>query len=86
MEGVIGIEPIIKKITWTTPGKFNITLDDGRIIIMPVKLLPGAKKVKPQFRKRAQIINGNMFTWNTCPEVYHIEQVLGKEQDYQYRH
>jgi hypothetical protein len=84
MEGVIGVEPIIKKITWPVPGKFYIQLEDGRIIIMPVKLMPGAKKVKPQHRKRAQIINGNMFTWISCPEVYHIEQVLGKEEDYKY--
>ena len=85
MEGIIGIEPVIKKITWNEPGKFCIQLEDGRVIIMPVKLLPGTKKVKPQFRGKAQIINGNMFTWATCPEVYHIEQVLGKEKDYRYK-
>ena len=84
MEGVIGIKPEIKKIVWEETSLIAIYLKDGRIISVPVKLLPSAKKVKPSDRKFSQIINGNMFTWNSCSEVFHIEQVLGKEKDYAY--
>lgn len=85
MEGVIGIKPEIKKIIWEENSLMDIYLKDGRIISVPVKLLPSAKKVKRDDRKHSQIINGNMFTWSTCSEVFHIEQVLGKERDYAYR-
>ena len=85
MEGVIGIKPEIKKIVWEQTSIMQIYLKDGRVISLPVKLLPSAKKVKPADRSHAQIINGNMFTWSSCSEVFHIEQVLGKEKDYAYR-
>lgn len=86
MEGLIGITPKITKVIWLGASKIEIFLKDGRVIIVPVKFLPSAKKVKPAKRKRAQIIDGQMFTWDTCPEVYHIEQILGKEKDYAYIH
>ena len=66
MEGVIGVKPEIKKVIWEEASLIDIYLKDGRIISMPVKFLPSAKKVKPADRKHTQIINGNMFTWNTC--------------------
>lgn len=83
MEGVIGVKPKIKKLTWLN-SKIEMVLVDGRIVIFPTKILPSLKKVDAAERNKAQIINGDMFTWDTCPEVYHIEQVLGKEKDYKY--
>jgi hypothetical protein len=86
MEGIVGIKPGIKKIVWHTASAINFYLEDGRIITMPIKLLPSVKKTKLSDRKKAMIMNdGTMFTWDTCPEVYHIEQILGKEKDYKYR-
>lgn len=84
MEGFIGIHPKIKKIDWKENAYFSIFLEDGRIITVPSKKLPSTKFVKGEERKKYQIISGNMFTWNSCPEVYHIEQVLGQEKDYGY--
>lgn len=84
MEGLIGVRPEIKKVIWLGLSKIEIFLKDGRIIIVPLKFLPSAKKVKPSKRKKVQIIDRQMFTWDTCPEVYHIEQILGKEKDYAY--
>ncbi|TAF75795.1 MAG: DUF2442 domain-containing protein [Bacteroidetes bacterium] len=84
MEGFIGTHPKIKKILWTENTHFSIYLEDGRIITVPAKKLPSTKFVKPEDRKKYQILSGNMFTWNSCPEVYHIEQILGIEKDYRY--
>jgi len=84
MEGVIGINPKLKKVEWTQPSKIVFYFEDGREITVPTKLLPSVKKSKPEKRNKPQIINGQMFTWDGCPEVYHIEQILGKEEDYKY--
>ena len=84
MEGVIGVKTEIKKVKWEI-NKIHIYLADGRELLIPTKLLPSVKKTKTVKRNKAYIIDNNMFTWDTCPEVYHIEQVLGKEKDYQYR-
>lgn len=85
MEGLIGIKPLIKKLSWETPKAFSVYLIDGRIITVPTKFFPSIKKIKPIDRKNYQILNGNMFTWLSCPEVFHIEQILGKEEEYQYK-
>lgn len=85
MEAFINIHPKIKKIDWTENTHFSIFLEDGRIISVPTKKLPSTKFVKGEDRKKCQIVSGTMFTWQSCPEVYHIEQVLGKESDYKYQ-
>ncbi|MDR2204736.1 MAG: hypothetical protein LBE36_01050 [Flavobacteriaceae bacterium] len=83
MEGFIGHKPELKKVLWTN-NKIEIRLTDGRIILFPTSKLPSLKKTKLKDRNKALIINRDMFTFESCPEVYHIEQILGKEKDYQY--
>jgi hypothetical protein len=83
MEGFIGLKPQLKKVLWVN-NKIEMHLIDGRIILFPVSKLPSLKKTKHKDRAKALIINKDMFTFESCPEVYHIEQVLGKEKDYQY--
>ncbi len=85
MEGIKGLHPIIKKIKWEKSNCVEIYLADGRIIQTPVKYFPSLKKTSVSDRMKPQIIDGNMFTFFSCPEVYHIEQILGKEKDYQYQ-
>lgn len=84
MEGFIGIKPRIKSVRMYTRAKIIISLHDGRQIIVPLKHLPSLRKVKPLFRRRFFIIDDTMFTAKTCTEVYHLEQILGMEKDYQY--
>jgi len=85
MVGFIRIHPTIKKIDWKESKQFSLYLEDGRIITVPSKQLPSTKMVKPEDRNKYQILSGNMFTWNSSPEVYHIEQILGTEIDYSYK-
>jgi hypothetical protein len=83
MEGFIGLKPQLKRVLWTN-NKIEMQLVDGRIILFPVSKLPSLRKTKLKDRKKALIINRDMFTFESCPEVYHIEQILGKEKDYEY--
>jgi Protein of unknown function (DUF2442) len=83
-EGFINIQPTIKKISFNVRGKISVELNDGRIILAPLSQLPSAKKLSVAERKHWQIIDGNMFTWTNCNEVYHLEQILGRYDDYQY--
>ena len=51
MEGYLNKKPIIKKITFTQPGKFDLHLKDGRIVTVPVSIFPDIKKLTPAQRK-----------------------------------
>lgn len=85
MDGIIGITPQIKKIDFSLKGKINFYLKDGRIIIVPLSYFPEIKKLNLNQRKKWQILDNNAFTFDDASEVWHIEQVLGKEQDYQFK-
>jgi hypothetical protein len=81
MEGLIGIRPELKNISFER-GKMFLHLRDGRIIMVPLSFFPSIKKLTANQRTRWQIINNDGFTFINSNEVYHIEQVLGKEKDY----
>jgi len=81
MEGLIGIRPELKSLSFER-GKMCLHLKDGRMVIVPLTFFPSIKKLTTNQRTRWQIINQEGFTFMDCNEVYHIEQVLGKEKDY----
>lgn len=83
-EGFIGVKPEIKKITFTTKGKMGVHLVDGRIVILPLSLFPSINKLDQGQRMNWGIIDSSGFTFEDCDEVYHIEQILGREEDYKY--
>ncbi len=84
MEGIIGITPTIKKISFLPSGKMQIVLNDGREVITPLSFFPSIKKLDAASRKKWYVMNGNLFSFDGCNEIFHIEQVLGKEADYAY--
>lgn len=81
IEGFWDIEPEIKDISFPARGKMQIALVDGRIIIVPISAFPSVKKV-PTAKRKDWYLTGGGFTWDECPEVIHIEQVLGNFQRY----
>ena len=83
MEGLIGIRPELKSISFER-GKMRLHLKDGRIVIVPLSFFPSIKKLTTDQRSHWQIINHEGFTFVDSNEVYHIEQVLGKEKDYSF--
>ena len=80
-EGYFNITPKIKSLSFPKRGYFQVALEDGRIIIMPVSAFPSLKKVPVKERRNYYFIGGGV-SWDSCPEVIHIEQILGNFQNY----
>lgn len=76
IEGFWNVIPKIKNITFPVRGKMMVTLEDGRQIITPLSAFPSIKKVPVKERKNWYLMGGGI-TWDSCPEVIHIEQLLG---------
>ena len=81
IEGFWDVDPEIKDISFPMRGKIQIVLVDGRVIIMPLSAFPSIKKV-PVAERSHWYLTGGGFTWDSCSEVIHIEQVLGNFQRY----
>lgn len=81
VEGFWNITPEIKSVSFPKRGKFQVDLKDGRQVVMPVSAFPSLKRVSVADRKNWYLM-GNGVTWDTCPEVIHIEQILGDFQKY----
>lgn len=75
-EGYWDVVPQIKSISFPVRGKFRVDLQDGRAIVMPISAFPSLKKVPTKERKNWYLIGGGV-SWDSCPEVIHIEQILG---------
>lgn len=76
IEGYWNIKPEIKSLSFPKRGKFQVDLKDGRSIIMPISAFPSIKKVPVKERSEWYLM-GDGVTWDSCPEVIHIEQILG---------
>lgn len=84
-EGVNGIKPKIKKIDFNVKGKMNVNLEDGRIVIVPINYFPSIKKLSVLQRKKYYLPDGEVIMFDDCNEVFHIEQILGRYEDYRYK-
>ena len=84
-EGIINLKPKIKKVTFERMGKMNVLLEDGRIVIVPLKFFPSIQSLTPTQRKNHVISDGEVIIFDDCDEVFHIEQVLGRYDTYKYR-
>lgn len=80
-EGYWGVNPTIKSVSFPKRGKFQVDLNDGRSILMPIAAFPSLKKVPVKDRKNWFLIGGGV-TWDSCSEVIHIEQILGDYNKY----
>ena len=80
-EGFWNVEPKIKRLSFPRRGKFQVDLQDGRSIVMPVSAFPSLKRVPVKERNKWYLMGGGV-TWDSCSEVIHIEQILGNFQKY----
>lgn len=80
-EGYWNVVPEIKSVAFPKRGKFLVDLKDGRSILMPTSMFPCLKKVPVKQRADWYLIGGGV-TWDSCPEVIHIEQILGNYVNY----
>ena len=76
-EGYWNVKPKIKRLSFPRRGKFQVDLQDGRSVMMPISAFPSLKKVPAKEREKWYLMGGGV-TWDSCPEVIHIEQILGK--------
>jgi len=83
IEGFVSISPRIKAVSFPIRGKVQVSLTDGRIIIMPVSAFQSIKKLSLRQRKKWYLF-GNGFSFDDCNEVYHIEQILGIYDNYRH--
>jgi hypothetical protein len=80
-EGYWNVKPKIKRLSFPRRGKFQVDLQDGRSILMPISAFPSLKRVPTKERDNWYLMGGGV-TWDSCPEVIHIEQILGNFQNY----
>ncbi|MBR2618612.1 MAG: DUF2442 domain-containing protein [Paludibacteraceae bacterium] len=83
IEGYWDVTPKIKKVSFPIRGKMSVSLEDGRVITVPISAFPSIKKVPVNERKRYYLTAGGV-TWDSCPEVIHIEQILGNYNKYKH--
>ena len=83
-EGIHKIKPIIEKLSFTASGKIAVWLKDGRIISVPVKYFPNIKKLSLSNRRKYRIVNDQIIMFSGTNEIYHLQDFLGKEQEYSY--
>ena len=81
IEGFWDVTPQIKNVTFPVRGKMQVSFEDGRVVVMPLSAFPSVKRVPVKERKNWYRM-GSGFTWDTCSDVIHPEQILGNYQLY----
>ncbi len=84
--GITHIKPKIKTIDFPGPDKMSISLSDGREVIIPLSFFPDIQALSPEERKDWVVYDDELFTFESknCHEIFHLEQVLGRENEYSY--
>lgn len=80
-EGYWDVRPKIKRLSFPKRGKFQADLQDGRSVTMSISAFPSLKRLSVKERENWYLMGGGV-TWDSCPEVIHIEQILGNYQNY----
>lgn len=84
MEGFYKNRPSIKKLSFKDRDKMFILFKDGREISLPLKYFPSIKKLNLNQRRYYTIIGEEGIMFKHSDFVYHIQDFLGKEQNYRY--
>jgi hypothetical protein len=75
----------IKEVLFDLPGKITIKLEDGRILITPLKYFPELKKLSPEKRKKYTIVDDRTILFAFSDSLYHLEDFIGLEQKWRQR-
>lgn len=84
MEGITAVKPEIKRIDFERRGEMTVSFMDGRKIIVPLRYFPSIQRLTSEQRKQWTVFDGEMFSFRACNEIFHVEQLLGKESSYRY--
>lgn len=75
----------IEKIFFDRPGMITIKLEDGRMIISPLKYFPQLLKLSLEKRKKYAIVDDRTVLFSNADSVYHLEDLIGIESNWHQR-
>lgn len=79
------IRMCIEKINFDLIGKMSIKLEDGRILIIPLKYFPEIAKMPVEKRKKYTIVDDRTILFSHADSVYHLEDFIGLESKWKER-
>lgn len=75
----------IEKINFDIAGKISLKLEDGRVIIVPLKYFPEIQKLSVDKRKKYTIVDDRTVLFAHSNNVYHLEDFMGLESKWRER-
>lgn len=75
----------IEKVLFDLPGKMSIKLEDGRIIIIPLRYFPELQKLPLEKRKKHTIVDDRTILFSHSESIYHLEDFIGLEGKWRQR-
>ena len=75
----------IEKINFDIAGKISLKLEDGRVIIVPLKYFPEIQKLSVDKRKKHTIVDDRTVLFAHSNNVYHLEDFIGLESEWRER-
>ena len=75
----------IEKLNFDLAGKISLKLEDGRIIIVPIKYFPDIQKLPVEKRKKYTIVDDRTVLFAFSDSVYHLEDFMGLESKWRER-
>ncbi len=75
----------IEKINFDIAGKISLKLEDGRVIIVPLKYFPEIQKLSVDKRKKHTIVDDRTILFAHSNNVYHLEDFMGLESKWRER-
>ncbi|MCY7359725.1 MAG: DUF2442 domain-containing protein [Rudanella sp.] len=84
-EGFVAIEPVIERVSFARKGFITLYLHDGRVLMSPLSKFPTIERLTPQQRRKLSIVDDQSMIFQDADEIFHLEQFLGREQQYKYK-
>ncbi len=75
----------IGKLNFDIAGKISLKLEDGRVIIVPLKYFPDIQKLPVEKRKKYTIVDDRTVLFSYSDSVYHLEDFMGLENKWRER-
>jgi hypothetical protein len=75
----------ISKLNFDIAGKISLKLEDGRVIIVPLKYFPDIQKLTVEKRKKYTIVDDRTVLFSYSDFVYHLEDFMGLENKWRER-
>jgi len=75
----------ISKLNFDIAGKISLKLEDGRVIIVPLKYFPDIQKLTVEKRKKYTIVDDRTVLFCYSDLVYHLEDFMGLENKWRER-